>query len=246
MKYLYLCLLSLFLLPATVYAATIVDAETAIKAEDANALEKMLADGLDLHEHDAQGNSLFYFALVNTHSADILRLLADNGADLNAPVPATGETPLLYAVAAAERIQAEAAQVFTEELRPENRAEMEDDFKQAAVTEMKHAAKVVRLLIELGADVNQETPVGTPLMRAATNPWNSEIVGILLEAGADVNQPDQNGRTALFYAEAYGCADISIQLIAAGADVYFRDSDGKTYLEVDKKDLLPAEIIHDM
>ncbi len=248
MKHITVILLCLFLWPMSIgiAAPTASDVEIAIKKRDIAALEKMKADGMDVNMRDSHGNSLVYFTLANTHSAQVLRFLADNGADLNAPIPASGETPLVYAVSAADRIQAEAERVFVGELSPQKREKMADDFKKAAAKELKYAIETVRLLIDLGADINQETPLGTPLMKAATNAWNSEIVAILLEAGADVNQEDQNGRTALFYAEAYGNSDISMQLIAAGADVYHTDVNGKTYIEAEKKDLQPEEIIHDM
>ena len=248
MRYLIFYLLPLMMWSLTVAAApSVTDVENAIKNNDVAALEKMAADGLDVNMKDTRGNSLVYLALTNRRpSAQVLRFLADHGAYLNTPIPVTGETPLIHAVAAAERIQAAAEQVFVDELTPEERDEMSADFEKAAAKEMKHAVETVRLLVELGADVNQETPFGTPLMKASSNSWNSEIVTILLDAGADVNQEDQNGRTALFYAEANGCSDISMQLIVAGGDIYHRDINGKTYIEIDKKDLQSAEIIHDM
>lgn len=248
MKYIISILFGLFLWPAAISVASpsVADVETAVKNNDVAALEKMTAEGLDVNMRDSHNRPLFYFALTSARVPQVLRFLADNGADLNTPIPPNGETPLIYAVTAADRIQAEAARVFIEELSPRDREKMADDFKKAAAKEMKYAVETVRLLIDLGADINQETPLGTPLMKAATNAWNSEVVAILLEAGADVNQEDQNGRTALFYAEAYGNSDISMQLIAAGADVYHTDVNGKTYIEAEKKDLQPEEIIHDM
>lgn len=248
MKHFIFLLFNLILWPISISIAapSVAEVETAIKNNDITTLEKMTAEGLDLNMSDSHGNSLVYFALTNTRSPQILRFLADNGADLNTPVAATGETPLIYAVAAADRIQAEAERVFVGELTPREREKLADDFKKAAVKEMKRAVETVQLLVDLGADVNRETPFGTPLMKAATNAWNGEIVTILLEAGAEVNQEDQNGRTALFYAEAYGNPDISMQLISAGGDAYHKDVNSKTYIEVEKKDLQPDEIIHDM
>ena len=215
MKHIISIMFGLLLWPVSVSVAApnVAEVETAVKKNDVAALEKMTAEGLDVNMRDSQNRPLFYFALTSARVPQVLRFLADNGADLNTPVPPTGETPLVYAVAAADRIQAEAARVFIGELSPRDREKMADDFKKAAAKEMKYAVETVRLLIDLGADINQE---------------------------------DQNGRTALFYAEAYGNSDISLQLIAAGADVYHTDVNGKTYIEVEKKDLQPEEIIHDM
>ncbi len=239
--------LMLLCLPLTAAAGQtdIEKAEAAIKNNDVRTLEQLIQNGMDLNSYDAKGRPLVYFALINS-SWSSLRLLADNGADMNAPVAKTGETPLIYAVSAAERVQKEIENLYLNEMTPEQQVQKAEEIKETVTAEMKRAAQTVRILIDLGADTNQETPFGTPLNKAASNSMNTDIVKILLDSGADVNQPDQNGRTALFYAEANGCADISLQLIAAGGDVYHKDASGKTYIEIDKEDLLRDEIIHDM
>ena len=99
--------------------------------------------------------------------------------------------------------------------------------------EMNRAIAMLQMLIEQGADINQETPLGTPLMSASTSDWNKDMVEILLEKGAKVNQQDKNGRTALFYAQVFDCQQISQMLLAGGADIAIKDNNGKTYLEVE-------------
>ena len=103
---------------------------------------------------------------------------------------------------------------------------------------MQYAIKLTKMLIEHGADVNRETPYGTPLMNASTNEWNKEIIDMLLEAGADVNKKDRNGRTALFYASAFNCNDVLTKLLAAGADIEVKDIYGKSYMDAEPKDLV--------
>ena len=89
------------------------------------------------------------------------------------------------------------------------------------------------MLIENGADVNQETPFGTPLMNAATDVWNIPLIERLLQAGAAVNQQDQSGRTALFYARLFDCADIETMLIKTGAHTDIIDRYGRTYMDIE-------------
>ena len=230
-------MLSVMMVSSVVCAESInmTEVEQAIADDDATALTQMIENGLDLTARTTDGKS-----------SKVLKILADNGADLDAPVAATGETPLIYVVSTAERIQDEVKLMYEQKLTMERWQEKKDNLERNAALEMIRATKTLKLLIDLGADINLETPFGTPLMKAAANPWNEEIVKILIEAGADVNQPDQSGRTALFYAEAYGCTDITMQLIAAGSDVYHQDVNGKTYLEINKEDLKREEIIHDM
>ena len=106
-------------------------------------------------------------------------------------------------------------------------------FNEEIEYEMNRAIAMLQMLIEQGADINQETPLGTPLMSASTSDWNKDMVEILLEKGAKVNQQDKNGRTALFYAQVFDCQQISQMLLAGGADVAIKDNNGKTYLEVE-------------
>ena len=100
---------------------------------------------------------------------------------------------------------------------------------------------MLQLLIVAGADVNQETPRGTPLMAAAVNARNKLLIEMLLQSGAHVDQADQKGRTALFYAHAFGNEDIETQLIAAGASTDIRDRSGLIYMDAQKVDFLPRE-----
>ena len=102
--------------------------------------------------------------------------------------------------------------------------------------QMQFAKQTMSLLIENGADVNQETPLGTPLMNAATNDWNIDLVDMLITAGANINQTDVNGRSALFYAAAFNSNTILAKLLTADADVNIKDIYGKTYLDIERSD----------
>lgn len=75
--------------------------------------------------------------------------------------------------------------------------------------------KVVKLLIDNGADVNKTSHGDmSPLMKAV---GNSDSVKLLIKAGADVNLKDHQGNTALWYAAKYGYGESAQALIKAGA-----------------------------
>ena len=78
--------------------------------------------------------------------------------------------------------------------------------------------QAMRILVELGADVNICDKLDrTPLHLAAIH-GEVEIVRMLIDAGADVNVQDEDGWTALQWAARYGKVEIVQMLIDAGAN----------------------------
>ena len=106
-----------------------------------------------------------------------------------------------------------------------------------------HDYKVVQLLIEKGANVNEPSQsttnfFNTPLMIAA---WENELdcVKLLVEKHAIVNQQDhKNGFTALIKAAFQGNVDIIEYLLKIGADTTIQSYEKKTALDYayDKND----------
>ena len=83
--------------------------------------------------------------------------------------------------------------------------------------------EVVKLLIERGANVNDQNDYRTVLMLAAEE-GHTEIVQMLIEAGADVNT-ERNGNTALMLALKKRHQKTALLLIERGADIDIRGSD---------------------
>ena len=71
--------------------------------------------------------------------------------------------------------------------------------------------RVVKLLIEAGAEVNATNGAGIPVISLAAERGNSEAVRLLVEAGADKNAADTEGSTPLMYATASSGLPESIQ-----------------------------------
>jgi ankyrin repeat protein len=91
-------------------------------------------------------------------------------------------------------------------------------------------AKVVKLLLEAGANVNARNPTGSALARAAQQ-GNAEIVRLLLQAGADVEAKDDSGWTPLFSAAMTGGAETVEVLLRAGVNINARANNGWTALK---------------
>ncbi len=200
---------------------------------DTSALQKLINEGLDVNSRDAQGDTMLFYLLTHYADFDMAKTLINAGADVNLPSN-NGLTPLLVATALAGELQKQ--KIATE---PENVPQEIKNAKLKEQTEflMARSQKLLQLLIDSGADVNQETPRGTPLMSAATSELNLPIVETLLKTGAKVNQRDRFGRTALFYAAAFGCDSMTTFLLKSGADITVLDVEGKSYMDVSAEDI---------
>jgi ankyrin repeat protein len=156
---------------------------------------------------------------------DLIRLLIDKGADVNAR---TRELPpprrWLYSLNDVSWVD------FTGQT-PFLRAALSGD-----TTTMK-------LLVSRGADPNLATLAGTtPLMAAAGVNWvvaqtytesvqaRYDAVALCLELGADVNATNSMGLTALLGAVNRGSNDIIELLVKRGAHLNVKDKEGRTAL----------------
>ena len=78
---------------------------------------------------------------------------------------------------------------------------------------------LARVLLEAGADKDDETKNGAPLYCAASH-GDADVVRVLLDAGADVDlaDPETPSETALRAAAAFGWPEIVDMLVAKGAE----------------------------
>lgn len=202
---------------------------------DTAALQKLIDAGLDVNSRDADGNTILFYMLTHYSSLDMAKTLINAGADVNLP-SANGLTPLLVATALASELQLSQQPITAENNL--NAEIQQANFNEQQKFLLKRSQELLQLLIANGADVNQETPRGTPLMSAATSDLNAPLVKTLIKADANVNQQDRFGRTALFYAAAFGCDTISTMLLKSGADIRIKDNDGHGYMELEKQDII--------
>lgn len=204
-----------------------------LSSNDVAAFNELIRSGLDVNSKDADGNTMLFFVLTHNDDLTMAENLIKAGADVNMP-SANGMTPIIVATSKANELILQ--KMMLDAVQKNDQAEQyktEARVQEIVEQQMVRAVKMLEMLMKNGADINQETPMGTPLMNAATNDMNLIMVKMLLEAGANVNQQDRSGRTALFYARMFQSDNVENLLIKSGADVDIKDKTGLTYLETE-------------
>ncbi len=196
---------------------------SAVRARDTGLVEKLLAASPDLiNAKDHAGETPLHHAAGFGNLAT-LKLLLDKGADPNG-CDRRKSTPLFWALYEEPKVRLlldGGAKVDAKSV--EGRTVL----YQAAV--MGDPARVMRLLLEKGADPNAKTlNLMTPLIAASRG--SIEAMRLLIEKGADVNARNGAGGTALMAAASTGRPDAVRLLLAKGADVNIRTKRNETAL----------------
>ena len=89
---------------------------------------------------------------------------------------------------------------------------------------------LIKLLIELGADINFKDKHGRNSLVWAVQEGNARIAEYLINNGSDVDTSDNEGLTPLHYTSLNGDLAIADLLIKEGADVNIRDNTGRSAL----------------
>uniref|UniRef100_A0A667WPF1 Tetratricopeptide repeat, ankyrin repeat and coiled-coil containing 2a n=1 Tax=Myripristis murdjan TaxID=586833 RepID=A0A667WPF1_9TELE len=89
---------------------------------------------------------------------------------------------------------------------------------------------VCRLLLDVGASVEQSNRRGISPLRGAVRRGHQQVVDLLLSHGSDVNMSDQQGRSALMTAASEGHLSTALLLLEHGASLDQTDREGLTAL----------------
>ena len=165
-------------------------------------LKFLLSKNVNLEAVDNDGYTALHKAVrykSQEYNVDkeIIEQLVLAGANLEARGP-LGETPLMIAIESQRRYEIvkflieNGANVFTKD-------EWDWGLLERVITRPRYTdPKIVRMLIDLGLNVNSKVPVeNSPLLLAAVY-GTDEIFDLMIEAGADVNALSDKGNSVLY------------------------------------------------
>jgi ankyrin repeat protein len=181
-----------------------VDFFRAVNVDNADAVSRMLAAGLDPNQLDPHGQPALIVALQG-ESLRVAKLLWDaKGIQIDVRNHA-GETPLMMAALKAEVDAATALVAHGASVR-------KDGWSPLHYAATGGSAAIVKLLLDKGALLEARSPNGsTPLMMAARY-GNEEAVDALLAAGADRTARNDLGMDASAFAASAGREKLAARL----------------------------------
>lgn len=159
---------------------------------------------------------------------NVVKLLVENGADVEAKDSEYGRTALSWA--------AENGHTAISKLLVDNNADLETKDVRYGRTALSWAAgkgceAVVKLLIEKGAKVDAKSNHGWTALWCAAKKGCKSVVKLLIENGADVESKDSlSGRTPLSWAAEHGHLAIVKLLVESGAKIESKSNSGWTAL----------------
>jgi ankyrin repeat protein len=165
---------------------------TAVRRDNAQAVEKLLAIGFDANTLDPQKRTGLMLAIAEKSTKVASFLISTLNIDLEA-LNTAGENALML------------ASISGQEALVRQLIERGAEVNKPGWTALHYAAsgghdKIVRLLLDNHAFVDAESPNGsTPLMLAAQY-GSTATVKMLLEEGAQADQQNQQGLNALDFA----------------------------------------------
>ena len=186
-----------------------VDFFRAVGIDNADAVSRMLAAGLDPNQLDPRGQPALMVAL-QSDSLKVAKVLWDaKGIQIDIRNHA-GETPLMMAALRAETDAASA-------LIAHGAAVQKDGWSPLHYAATGGSATIIKLLLGKGAALEARSPNGsTPLMMAARY-GNEEAVDALLAAGADRTAKNDLGMDASAFAASGGRDKLAARLKPAVA-----------------------------
>ncbi|MFC1836055.1 ankyrin repeat domain-containing protein [Thermodesulfobacteriota bacterium] len=193
----------------------------------ASTIEYLLSEGADPNAHDEGAESGRWTALMiaaRNGNTEVVRVLLDNGADVNAwDHDYSRKTPLMVAV---DSGSIDTVKLFLDRGANPNA----EDITKATAMSAKYASdrpEIAKLLRDRGSNISH---AGGSLLAAAVRSGDIEQVRSLLEQGVDASGSGYSGNKPLMDAASNGHTHVAKTLLDRGAKVDSTNSDGETAL----------------
>jgi ankyrin repeat protein len=195
------------------------------------------SDTVSTNKKEAEELYKNIWTLAENGELDKLKLIVDQGFDLNVKCPMYGSTPLMYA---SQYGHLDCIMYLVDHGAKVN------DGNNNGYTALHFASngEVVKLLIKKGADVNTRSNKGlSPLHYVLLPPsyksikrfptvQSNEIIRELIINGANLDLPDSVGRTPLHMAIIYSTDELVVDLLTKNCKLDAKTTDGDTLLHL--------------
>ncbi|XP_058809038.1 putative ankyrin repeat protein RF_0381 [Phymastichus coffea] len=204
----------------------------AVLSNNVKLIKLLLEYGANINAKNRDGKSPLYFA-VECSNTKILNFLLENGARVNDKMN-HGFTALHEAIIQRsedniELLLSHGAEVNSKDIYGKTPLHLA---ARLNYLDEKTMDKIVKLLLDKGADVNDHTNSGETAFLCAVINGNERLVRLFLEHGANVNTKNYDGKSPLHFAIQYSNKNIVKLLLDKGASIDDRTSDGKLALHV--------------
>ena len=208
----------------------------AIRDNDNNAVEALIASGADVNQEDELTNITPLLLALGKNNPDIARTLIKAGADINKQDKRSGYTPLMMAF---NNHNNEMARLILDEGAVVNIKA--NDGTTAIILAAGSSRELFDIILSKGADMNVRTDRGTGvytqcILGIMSDKVDTDFAKYLISKGAD--RDEQNtfgsyaGYTPLFWAILYNEEDIVKFLVETGSRTDIVAKNGKTALSL--------------
>lgn len=196
---------------------------TALRDGDGTTVRALARSNSGINAPNTSGDTPLMYAAIYSN-AEIVKLLIEQGADVNAKTP-TGTTALMLAVGDLEKVR-----LLLKKGADVNARSVTGRTPLLIAASRTGAGEVVKLLLAHGADANAKDELqGIPLIPAggggstalieAAKIRDGKALEYLIDAGANVQATDNSGADALTAAAVYGNVENVRRLLSHGARV---------------------------
>ncbi|HVU23131.1 MAG TPA: ankyrin repeat domain-containing protein [Opitutus sp.] len=207
---------------------------------------KLLLDkGADINRRPTNAGLTPLMTAAFSNHVSVVELLLERGADTGALVSDrsadTGDKATALGVTALELAAGNGAIEAVERLLAKG-VDINDRNSAALCMAVAHQtqptssnSKMVKLLLERGADPNGTGPTNTQPLLMAAGLGDDANVRLLLEKGADINAKSVSGKTSLMLSAALGKKEAVRILLSGGASINEVSPEGMTALALAKQ-----------